>query len=266
MLGLVSLESELPIALGTRQGVVKRIAPGAYPGEARVRGRRAQAGRRGRRGRAGSGCRGARVRDVATRSCCTSRRPRCAPRESRPEAWPASTSAQARSRSSSVRSIRERMSWSPRSRPPPRRCSAPTRVARRCRASPSSPARVARRAECARTPSSRARSRSRSPGSVRPRRSRSVPTGRSHAPGIGREARRLGHAAGRGHRLDRPRAVALRDAAARLLRERSRGPHRRRRPRARRRPPRRAERGSRPRGGAARCWAAVARPHGSDPR
>ena len=31
VLGLVSLESELPIALGTRQGVVKRIAPGAYP-------------------------------------------------------------------------------------------------------------------------------------------------------------------------------------------------------------------------------------------
>ena len=29
VLGLVSLESELPIALGTRQGVVKRIAPGA---------------------------------------------------------------------------------------------------------------------------------------------------------------------------------------------------------------------------------------------
>ena len=33
VLGLVSLESELPIALGTRQGVVKRIAPGGYPGK-----------------------------------------------------------------------------------------------------------------------------------------------------------------------------------------------------------------------------------------
>jgi DNA gyrase subunit A len=31
VLGLVSLDSELPIALGTRQGVVKRIAPGGYP-------------------------------------------------------------------------------------------------------------------------------------------------------------------------------------------------------------------------------------------
>src|SRR6185312_15107538 len=29
VLGLVSLESDLPVALGTRQGVVKRIAPGA---------------------------------------------------------------------------------------------------------------------------------------------------------------------------------------------------------------------------------------------
>jgi DNA gyrase subunit A len=31
VLGLVSLGSELPIALGTRQGVVKRVAPGGYP-------------------------------------------------------------------------------------------------------------------------------------------------------------------------------------------------------------------------------------------
>ena len=31
MLGLVSLDSELPIALGTAQGVVKRVAPGGYP-------------------------------------------------------------------------------------------------------------------------------------------------------------------------------------------------------------------------------------------
>ena len=30
-LGLVSLDSELPIALGTAQGVVKRVAPGGYP-------------------------------------------------------------------------------------------------------------------------------------------------------------------------------------------------------------------------------------------
>jgi DNA gyrase subunit A len=31
VLGLVSLDSELPVALGTRQGVVKRVAPGGYP-------------------------------------------------------------------------------------------------------------------------------------------------------------------------------------------------------------------------------------------
>jgi len=31
VLGLVSLDSELPIALGTAQGVVKRVAPGGYP-------------------------------------------------------------------------------------------------------------------------------------------------------------------------------------------------------------------------------------------
>ena len=31
MLGLVSLESTSPIALGTRDGVVKRVAPGGYP-------------------------------------------------------------------------------------------------------------------------------------------------------------------------------------------------------------------------------------------
>jgi DNA gyrase subunit A len=31
VLGLVDLDSDLPIALGTRQGVVKRIAPGAWP-------------------------------------------------------------------------------------------------------------------------------------------------------------------------------------------------------------------------------------------
>ncbi len=31
VLGLVSLDSEEPIALGTRQGVVKRVAPGGYP-------------------------------------------------------------------------------------------------------------------------------------------------------------------------------------------------------------------------------------------
>ncbi|MEP6478300.1 MAG: DNA topoisomerase IV subunit A [Rhodoglobus sp.] len=31
VLGFVSLDSELPIALGTRQGVVKRISPGGYP-------------------------------------------------------------------------------------------------------------------------------------------------------------------------------------------------------------------------------------------
>jgi len=31
VLGLVSLGSDLPIALGTRQGTVKRVAPGAYP-------------------------------------------------------------------------------------------------------------------------------------------------------------------------------------------------------------------------------------------
>ncbi|RQP09905.1 MAG: DNA topoisomerase IV subunit A [Microbacteriaceae bacterium] len=33
VLGLVSLDSEEPIALGTRQGVVKRVAPGGYPGK-----------------------------------------------------------------------------------------------------------------------------------------------------------------------------------------------------------------------------------------
>jgi DNA gyrase subunit A len=33
VLGLVSLTSDEPIALGTRQGVVKRIAPGGYPGK-----------------------------------------------------------------------------------------------------------------------------------------------------------------------------------------------------------------------------------------
>jgi DNA gyrase subunit A len=31
VLGFVSLESELPVALGTRQGVVKRVAPGGWP-------------------------------------------------------------------------------------------------------------------------------------------------------------------------------------------------------------------------------------------
>ncbi|MCU1418197.1 MAG: topoisomerase subunit [Schumannella sp.] len=31
VIGLVSLESELPVALGTAQGVVKRVAPGGYP-------------------------------------------------------------------------------------------------------------------------------------------------------------------------------------------------------------------------------------------
>jgi DNA gyrase subunit A len=31
VLGLVSLESDLPIALGTAQGIVKRVAPGGYP-------------------------------------------------------------------------------------------------------------------------------------------------------------------------------------------------------------------------------------------
>ncbi len=33
VLGLVSLDSEEPIALGTRQGVVKRVTPGGYPGK-----------------------------------------------------------------------------------------------------------------------------------------------------------------------------------------------------------------------------------------
>jgi len=33
VLGLVSLTSDEPIALGTRQGVVKRISPGGYPGK-----------------------------------------------------------------------------------------------------------------------------------------------------------------------------------------------------------------------------------------
>lgn len=33
VLGLVSLDSDQPIALGTRQGVVKRVAPGSWPGK-----------------------------------------------------------------------------------------------------------------------------------------------------------------------------------------------------------------------------------------
>ena len=33
VLGFVSLDSDRPIALGTRQGVVKRVAPGGYPGK-----------------------------------------------------------------------------------------------------------------------------------------------------------------------------------------------------------------------------------------
>ena len=33
VLGLVSLDSDRPIALGTRQGVVKRVTPGGYPGK-----------------------------------------------------------------------------------------------------------------------------------------------------------------------------------------------------------------------------------------
>ena len=108
-----------------------------------------------------------------TRSFCTSRPRRCAPRVSAREAWRASTSAPKRGAIFFSRSIRARMWWSPRSRRPPRRWPAPIRDAPRSRASANSPARVAPPAECARTPSSRAKTSLALAWVGRPRRSRS---------------------------------------------------------------------------------------------
>ena len=49
VLAIVSLDADRSIALGTKQGVVKRVATGALPEQARVRGHRAEGRRRGRR-------------------------------------------------------------------------------------------------------------------------------------------------------------------------------------------------------------------------
>jgi DNA gyrase subunit A len=101
-----------------------------------------------------------------TRSCCISRHPRCGLRASPPEGWPASTWRRRRPRSSSVPSTPGRMWWSPRSRRPPRRWPGPIRGAPRYPASASSRRRAAPPVGSARTPSSRVRPCSHSPGSA----------------------------------------------------------------------------------------------------
>ena len=153
VLALCALRADGPgLALGTRQGVVKRVNPEVL-GEGRVGGDRPQGRRRGRRrGRAPHRRPRSCASSAPTPSCSTSAPPACARRGAAGAAWPASSSAPGSRSSGSARS-----SPTPRSSSPPaaRRphCRARSPARSRSRPSTPTPARAGPPAACAATAS-----------------------------------------------------------------------------------------------------------------
>ena len=140
VLGLVSLESELPIALGTAQGVVKRVAAGGYPSRHDFEVVALKPG-----DEVVGVAQGPDSEDLVfvTSDAQLLHFPAS---QVRPQGVAAGGMAginrrrgEGDARSSSQRSIRVRTSWSRRSRRRPRRWRAPIRAGRRSRASGSSP-------------------------------------------------------------------------------------------------------------------------------
>ena len=123
MLGLTGFDPDSPgLALGTRQGVVKRVNP-ELPRQPRRLGRHLPQGRRRgrRRGRAAHRRGDALLREQRRASCCTSPPTGSVPRGARAAASPASSSRRAPGWSRSPRSTPTPRS-SCRSRAPARRC------------------------------------------------------------------------------------------------------------------------------------------------